>query len=145
MPASRLSRRIIARLVQAEVCEHDPHYCDDLRIARLTVSYAASGEAKLCTPHVLASYMVLGLHPDKVWSKIVAQRKAEIGRDYPLYFDENDNWRVDSSAGESCVPKKPPQSVKLWSEKTNAARALNSRRAEVQVLREPTTRLPMAA
>jgi hypothetical protein len=67
-----LARRVVSRLSTAEASESDPWMRDDLRIARLTVVYAASGEAVLCAPDVLASYMVLGLHPDKVWPAIQA-------------------------------------------------------------------------
>lgn len=126
MPASRLSTRIVARLVQAEACESDPHYRDDLRIARLTVAYAASGEAVLCSPHVLASYMVLGLHPEKVWPAIEARRKA-----------------LGSCEEVLRAPKKPAQSVKLWCEKVNGARAANSR-AAMQSSGEPAINVPMA-
>jgi hypothetical protein len=124
MPATRLCERVIARLVQAEVCEPNPHFRDDLKIARLTVAYAASGEAVLCSPHVLATYAVLGLHPEKVWPAIEARRNA---------------------LGPLCAaPKKPAQSVKLWLENTNAARATNSRGGET-LLRDNTTAQPMAA
>jgi hypothetical protein len=62
---------------------------------------------------VLATYEVLGLHPEKVWPAIQARRKA-LGQ-------------CDSDA-PSLGAKKPPRSVKLWcSENTNAARAINSR------------------
>ncbi len=128
MPATRLSARVVARLAQAEACELNPHYRDDLMIARLTVAYAASGEAVECSPHVLASYMVLGLHPEKVWPAIQARRKA-LG---PL--------QLGASA-----PKKPSQSEKLWFEKTNGARAVNSRAGEALVLRDQTISVPMAA
>ncbi len=101
---------------------------DDLKIARLTVLYAATGEAVLCSPHVLASYAVLGLHPEKVWPAIQARRLALWG---PLFQAE-------------APPKKPAQSVKLWFENTNAARAINSRGA-IQSSGEPATRVPMAA
>ncbi|HZW05351.1 MAG TPA: hypothetical protein VFF58_00455 [Candidatus Nitrosotalea sp.] len=125
MPAS-LSGRVVTRLAQAEACELNPHYCDDLRIARLTVHYAASGEAVLCAPHVLASYIVLGLHPEKVWPAVLARRTA-LG-----------------SPVEEKAPKKPAQSVPLWCEKTNAARASNSRGGNT-LLRDNTIRVPMAA
>jgi hypothetical protein len=110
-PAQPLSSRILSRLAEAEAHELNPWLRDDLRIARLTVAYAASDEAVLCSPHVLASYRVLGLHPEKVWPAIQARRLA---------------------LGPLCAapPKKPPQSVKLWFEKANAARATNSRRGE---------------
>jgi len=132
MPATRLCERVIARLVQAEVCEPNPHFRDDLKIARLTVAYAASGEAVLCSPHVLASYAVLGLHPEKVWPAILARRTA-LG--LPLLMEDADDARVR---------KKPPQSVKLWWENTTAARASNSR-GGLTLLRDNTSSVPMAA
>jgi hypothetical protein len=130
MPATRLSGRVLARLTQAEACELNPHYRDDLQIARLMVHYAATGKAVLCSPHVLASYMVLGLHPDKVWPAIQARRKA-LG--------------LCEEAGAPPVPKKAAQSVKLWVENTNAARAINSRGADSNDLRDQTISVPMAA
>jgi hypothetical protein len=113
LPACSLSTRVVTRLTEAEAQERDPWLRDDLRIARLTVAYAANGEATLCSPDVLASYMVLGLHPDKVWPAIQARRKALLG---PLYREV---------LGAAPVPKKPPQAVPLWCEKTNAAKAVN--------------------
>lgn len=135
MPATtRLSTRIVVRLAQAEACEPDPHYRDDLKIARLTVAYAANGEAVLCSAFELATYMVLGLHPSKVWSAIQARRDA-----------------LGSFCGPFCpevsapsVPKKPAQSVTLWFEKTNAARATNPRGGDT-LLRDNTISVPMAA
>jgi hypothetical protein len=126
--ATRLAERVIARLAQAEVLELNPHYRDDLRIARLTVAYAASGKAVLCTPHVLASYMVLGLHPEKVWPAILARRQALAG---PCMSE--------------APPKKPAQRASLWLEKTNGARAVNSRAAEAFDLGDQTRSVPMAA
>ncbi len=121
-------RRVLSRLATAETEEPDVWLRDDLRIARLTVLYAATGEAVLCSPHVLASYAVLGLHPEKVWPAIQARRIALCG---PLFQ-------------AVAPPKKPAQSVKLWFEKTNAARAVNSRGA-MQSSGEPATSVPMAA
>jgi hypothetical protein len=131
MPATRLSGRVVKRLTHAEACESNPHYRDDLQIARLTVHYAATGEAVLCPPHVLASYAVLGLHPEKVWPAIEARRKALLG---PLL----------EVLCASPVPKKAAQSVKLWAEKTNRARTVNSRPA-MQFGSPRTTSVPMAA
>jgi|SRR5579862_942117 len=127
MPATRLSARVIARLIEAEACEPNPHYVDDLRIARLTVAYAASGEAVLCTPHVLASYMVLGLHPERVWPAICARREALRGRE------------------SDAPPKKPAQSVKLWFEKNERRERVNSRGAMQQGSPRTTISVPMAA
>jgi hypothetical protein len=130
MPAPSLPERVLARLAQAEACEPNPHYRDDLRIARLTVYYAASGEAVLCSPHVLASYMVLGLHPEKVWPAILARRKALVG---------------SVVSGAPPVPKKPAQSVKLWQSEKNKSAELALRAACNQVLGEPPISVPMAA
>jgi len=124
MPATGLASRVIARLAEAEACESNPWLRDDLKIARLTVAHAARGDATLCSPHVLASYEVLGVHPEKVWSKIEARRIA-LG---PLQLP----------------PKKPAQSVKLWCEKTNAARTAIQRGGET-LLRDNTISVPMAA
>lgn len=112
MPASLplFVRRILSRLSAAESQETNLWWRDDLRIARLTVAHAARGDAVCCAPHVLASYEVLGLHPEKVWPAILARRDA-LG---PL---------------TPCVPKKPAQSEKLWC-KQNGARAVNSRAAD---------------
>lgn len=130
MPATRLAGRVLSRLAQAEACELNPHYRDDLRIARLTVAYAASGEAVLCSPDVLASYVVLGLHPQKVWPAIQARRKA-LG--------------LREETGAPPVPKKAAQSVKLWYENRNGARAANSRAGATVDLRDQTISVPMAA
>src|SRR5579872_4845910 len=111
MPATRLAGRVAARLSQAEVSESNPHYRDDLKIAKLTVLYASTGEAVLCSPDVLASYMTLGCHPSQVWPRIQARRQALLGH-------------------SDTPPKKRAQSVKLWPEKTNGARAVNSHAGE---------------
>jgi hypothetical protein len=76
LPARSLSARVLTRLTSAEAEEVNPWLCDDLRIARLTVAHAARGDAVLCSPQVLASYAVLGLHPEKVWPAIRARRDA---------------------------------------------------------------------
>jgi hypothetical protein len=122
--------RVWTRIAQVEACEPDPHLRDDLQIAKLTVLYAATGEAVRCSPQVLASYQVLGLHPEKVWPAIEARRKA-LG---PMC----------AVSGAPPVPKKAAQSVKLWAEKTNGARAINSR-ADTTLLRDNTISVPMAA
>src|ERR1700722_11102632 len=108
-----LIRRILSRLASALAQELDPWIRDDLKIAHRIVVHAARGDATICGPHVLASYEVLGLHPEKVWPSILARREA-LG---PL---------------TAAPPKKPPQSVKLWSEKTNAARVQGSRRVQYE-------------
>ena len=137
MPAIDLSRRVRSRLEQAEASEPNLWFRDDLKIARLTVLHAERGDAKLCSPHVLATYEVLGLHPKKVWPKIEARRRALLGP-----FGEE-------FAGARLPPKKPPAKVggsqyPLWFEKTKGARAINSR-ARDTLLCDNTISLPMAS
>ena len=122
-----LTQRILVRLAEAEAQETDAWLRDDLRIARLIVAYSANCEAVLCAPHVLASYRVLRLHPEKVWPAILARRDA-LG---PLGVS-------------TAPPKKPPQSVKLWTEKVTGARAANSRAGSSDSQRT-TDDEPMAA
>jgi hypothetical protein len=132
MPARihSLVHRILSRLASAEAYEINPWLRDDIRIARLTVLHAARGDAVECSPHVLSSYEVLGLHPDRVWPAIQARREA-VG--WPPFEEVCD------------APKKPSQSVKLWFEKTNAARVSSSRGAMQQGSPRTTISVPMAA
>jgi hypothetical protein len=89
---SRLSRRILDYLVQAEDAETDPWLRDDYRIAWITVRRAARRES---IPHVSASYAVLGLHPDKVWPAIVERRKAIFGEQpkKPVQSERDPRWK----------------------------------------------------
>lgn len=94
-----LCRRVLYRLEQAETCEINPHFQDDYRISWITVLYASRGERG---PHVAATYAVLGLHPDKVWSAIVERRKSMLRSDYTKFFP----------TATASSPKKPVQSVR---------------------------------
>ena len=116
MQSAALVRRILARLWQAEVCEPNPHFQADYRIASIAVLYAARAVPE---PLACASYVVLGLHPAKVWPSIVAQRKARLGKHYPQFYDDAGNWKPDplldpwSGPSSAQSPRKPVQSVKL--------------------------------
>gem|GEM_PF-5155450 len=90
-----LVRRILSRLIDAETQETDPWLRDDLQIARLTVAYAARGEAVLCSPDVLASYAVLGLHPEKVWPAIQREGRRCLGHCAKLW--------ARRSFGKKCI------------------------------------------
>ena len=68
--------RILARLMQAEAHETDVWLRDDYRQAFITVSFAAKGSA---IPFVEASYLMYGLHPDKLYPAILARRAALLG------------------------------------------------------------------
>lgn len=70
---------ILQYLSRAEWAEIDPWLRDDLRIAWLTVLYANRGAAE---PFVLASYRVLGIHPDKLQAAIDDRRRSQLGRMY---------------------------------------------------------------
>src|SRR5579859_6812370 len=124
-----LSLRVLSRLTAALSQECDPWIRDDLKIACRTVLYAARGDAIGCSPDVLASYEVLGMHPAKVWPAIQARRKA-LG--------------LCEETGAPPVPKKPAQSVKLWAE-NRSARAGSSRAAMLQGSPRTTISVPMAA
>ncbi len=106
MQENGLARRILARLERAELCEPDPHFRDDYRIAWITVLNAWRGSS--CPPHVLATYSVLGVHPEKVWPLVVARRKANLGYEYSAWYDENGNLWPQASAW-AAPPKKPVQ------------------------------------
>jgi len=96
-----LLNRILSRLEEAEAKETDPHLQADYRIAWVTVLHADRGYS---SPHVSASYQVLGLHPDQVWARIVANRRAMLG---PLYEQFSAEER-----GASLPLKKPVRSVR---------------------------------
>lgn len=74
-----LADRVLARLIQSEAHEGNPHLRADYRIAWLTTHFCQTGEAVQCTPHVLATYRVLGCHPDQVYQRILARRQALLG------------------------------------------------------------------
>lgn len=76
-----LSDRVLARLIQAETHESDVWLRDDYRQAFMTVTLAAKGNTM---PFVVASYQMYGVHPDKVWPKIVARHNAILGRPIPI-------------------------------------------------------------
>lgn len=73
------TERVLVYLAKEEIKECDPWMRDDRRIAWLIVRFCQTGEAVECTPHVLATYRVLGCHPDQVWPRIMARRAALLG------------------------------------------------------------------
>jgi hypothetical protein len=102
------SERVLARLEQSKANEFNPHLRDDVHIAYLTVLYSVAPGYNTwgCPAHVLASYETLGLHPDVVWSRVLAARKAKLGKLYPAFYDENDLWRGGDVELLSLPPKK---------------------------------------
>lgn len=106
--SASLSDRVLARLVEAESKEIDVWSRDDIRIARITVGLASQGRDNA---YVVATYQVLGIHPDKVWPAIVARRKAVLGASYDNFF------------GAKLPPKKPAEVARVGVEVAKAATA----------------------
>ena len=108
---------ILAHLVLAEAKEVDPHLRDDYRQAWITLRNLEKG---IPQPFVNASYTMYGLHPDKLFPALTERRKAQLGREYPQWYDENGNRQPEAVSVEefvtqtlvpSSVPaKKPVQS-----------------------------------
>ncbi len=94
--------RILAQLALAESREPDPHFQTDYRIGWIAIYTADVKREFDCgwDAFVSASYRVLGLHPDKVWSAMVRNREAWLGPGYP---------------------KKPLQSVRIQPRRKKAA------------------------
>jgi hypothetical protein len=95
---AQVTEAVLQYLESAEQQEHDAWLRDDIRIAWITTLRASRGEP---FPHVSATYTVLGVHPDQVWPRIEARRRAMLGADYDKFFGGNSS------------PRKPVQSVKL--------------------------------
>ena len=90
----RAYERILSRIVQIEAHESNPHYRDDYRIAWHIVHICQSGEAVECTPAELAWYRVLGMHPAKVWPRMLANRQALLGRDGVVPFPKKPSPKI---------------------------------------------------
>jgi hypothetical protein len=87
---ARFSERVLQRLFEARAKEPNPHLEDDLVVAWHSVCFASQGNP---TPHVDASYKVFSCHPDFVFARITAWRKAKLGIEYRRWFDEAGNPR----------------------------------------------------
>jgi hypothetical protein len=84
--------RVMTRLQQAEAHELNLHLKSDYRQAWITTSFA---QKNVHEPFVAASYVIYGLHPDKVWPSVVADRKARLGAEYYDWYDSADILRPD--------------------------------------------------
>jgi hypothetical protein len=116
--------RILDRLWEAERAEADIHLRSDYRQAWICVSLAVRGEAQ---PFVASSYRIYGTHPDDVWPKIMANRKARLGKEYSEWFDQACNLQPD-------LPRKKPAIVlmfpKLEVQNANVEQTGSMRRAK---------------
>lgn len=73
--------RILDRLQKTELSEPDIWF----RQAFICVSLASRGEA---TAVHQSSYRMYGIHPDRVWQRIVADRKARLVNEYGRWYDD---------------------------------------------------------
>jgi hypothetical protein len=78
------SRQVLDYLLSARLSETDPWYADDIAIAAKTVKLAAEGCPR---PHHVATMEILGIAPELVWPRIVADRKAKLGKLYTKFYD----------------------------------------------------------
>jgi hypothetical protein len=103
---------VLDYLGRAEKKENNPWFQDDYRIAWMTAKWARDGVPawawhRFSSPHVAATYQVLRCHPDQVWPRIVAARKAKLGAEYSRFYDASDN-----PIHFSTPPKKASTSVR---------------------------------
>ena len=117
--------RILDRLEKAERAESDPWLRQDYRQAFICVSLARDGELQ---PFVASSYKVYGTHPNKVWFKILANRKARLRKEFSDWYDAAGNLKPD-------IPKMKPATYNEQAEK-----ATNHRLAAVLAFRPPADR-----
>lgn len=101
------TERVLAHLEQAEKIEIDPWLRDDIRIAWITTNWSQHGVPdwswrRDSSPYVAATYQVLNCHPDEVWPRIEAQRKAKLRGMYA------EIW----GGASPLSPRKPVQSEK---------------------------------
>lgn len=81
--------RIIRHLMLAENDkEVNPDRQTDYRQARIIVSLVAKNDPQ---PLVNSSYTCFGTHPERVFVKVTADRKAKLGLEYNKWFDPTGN------------------------------------------------------
>lgn len=95
-----LSERVCARLIQAEAHEPNTSLRSDYRQAFICVSLASKGNTE---PFLSSSYAVHGIAPEKVWTRVVNNRKSRLGREYFQFFDSNDMPRPDVKWDETVI------------------------------------------
>ena len=86
--SKHLSDRVMARLIQAEAHEGNPHFRDDYRQSFITLTLASRGNTM---PFVVASFQMYGVHPDKVFAAITEKRRAKLGDEYSDWYDSKGN------------------------------------------------------
>ena len=109
--------RIMHRLQKAEWAEPSPWFRQDYRQAFICVSLASKGGQQ---PFIESSYKIYGTHPDKVWTKIMANRRAKLGKEFSDWYDQAGNLKPD-------IPSKKPSMCRC----DEAERRTNERLAAV--------------
>jgi hypothetical protein len=75
--------RVLARLIQAEAHEPNPHFRDDYRQTQIAmITFWRGDYASFWDAIVGASYKMYGLHPLKLGPAIDARRRALLGSMY---------------------------------------------------------------
>lgn len=103
-----LSDRVLARLIQSEAHEINVHLREDYRQAFMTVTLAAKGNTM---PFVVASYQMYGLHPDKVWPKMIDRRNATLGRPTPISLPHKPEAEPARPQSASVLPFKKKEGI----------------------------------
>lgn len=110
--------RVLARLIQQEAHERKVghvHFAEDLRQAQIAILRWQRGDfPTFAECFVSASYTVFSCHPDRLFEKMVARRRSQLGAEYSRWYDERGNLCPDlfvvHSFGVGLSPKKPAQS-----------------------------------
>ena len=90
--AAAWANRVLDRLREAENHEENSHFRDDLRQSQVTLALAMRGDA---APFVIASYRIFGCHADQGFEKLMARRRAKLGREYSVWFEDNGLLKPD--------------------------------------------------
>ena len=109
--------RILDRLWEAEISEEDIWFRQDYRQVFITVSLASKGNTE---PFVAASYTLYSLHPDKVWPRILANRKARLGKEFADWYDQAGNWKPEIPGKKPAVYIPDEQPVRVINERLAA-------------------------
>jgi|SRR5690349_14475504 hypothetical protein len=77
--------RIIGRLLASEKAEASPVFRTDYGQSRVLIGLCLEGNPQ---PFIDSSYQMYGCHPGCVFEKVMAQRRAKLGRQYSLWYDK---------------------------------------------------------
>ena len=106
--APALSDRVVEYLCKREMKEPEIRYKDEYRMARVCVALAYKGNPD---PFRGASYQIFGVHPDTIWQRTVAARKAKLGYEFDLWYFEDGTRKPDVIIPDydPLIPRRPPR------------------------------------